>query len=412
MYGASDGLGTTQMYGGVQPAGSITAGGEIWFPSSEGPVRIGPDPEVPAGRPPTVIDRVVADGRDVPATGEAALPPGNGKLEFHYSAIRLRSPERVRFKYKLEGFDEDWTEATSRRVASYTNVPPGRYRFRVVAFEMDRPRSTSEASLPVRWRPHFYRATWFYALCLGSLIGAVWVAHRMRMRQAHARFAAVLEERGRLARDMHDTLIQGCTGISVLLEAALSLKNSAPEMKSKLLESARDQMRVTIDEARQAVWNLRSTPADGGIGQRLSEAAQQISLQSEVPIDCDTTGAPPTLDPETGHHLLLVVREALNNAVRHGHPGRVSVRVQGENGSLRVRIQDDGCGFDPGNASQPGAAHYGIVGMRERVESLGGTFALDSAPGCGTGVEITLPPIHASRFTPYTRGTGEAGKRD
>lgn len=412
LYGASDGLGTTQMYGGVQPAGSITAGGEIWFPSSEGPVRIGPDPEVPAGWPPTVIDRVVADGRDVPATGEVALPPGNGKLEFHYSAIRLRSPERVRFKYKLEGFDEDWTEATSRRVASYTNVPPGRYRFRVVAFEMDRPRSTSEASLPVRWRPHFYRATWFYALCLGSLIGAVWVAHRMRMRQAHARFAAVLEERGRLARDMHDTLIQGCTGISVLLEAALSLKNSAPEMKSKLLESARDQMRVTIDEARQAVWNLRSTPADGGIGQRLSEAAQQISLQSEVPIDCDTTGAPPTLDPETGHHLLLVVREALNNAVRHGHPGRVSVRVQGENGSLRVRIQDDGCGFDPGNASQPGAAHYGIVGMRERVESLGGTFALDSAPGCGTGVEITLPadprkPLHA-----IYPGTGEAGKRD
>ena len=412
LYGASDGLGTTQMYGGVQPAGCITAGGEIWFPSSEGPVRIGPDPEGPAGAPPTVINRVVADGRDVPATGEVVLPPGDGKLEFHYSAIRLRSPERVRFKYKLEGFDE-WTEATSRRVASYTNVPPGRYRFRVVAFEMDQPRSTSEVSLPIRWRPHFYRAPWFYALCLVSLIGLVWVAHKMRMRQAHARFAAVLEERGRLAREMHDTLIQGCTGISVLLEAALSLKNSAPEMKSKLLENARDQMRATIDEARQAVWNLRSTRADGGIGQRLSEAAQQISLQSAVPIDCDTAGAPATLDPETGHHLLLVVREALNNAVRHGHPGRVSVRLHGDNGSLRVHIQDDGCGFVPETASQPGAAHYGIVGMRERIESLGGTFALDSAPGRGTGVEITLPLVpHKSHRAVHSDGTGEAGKRD
>jgi signal transduction histidine kinase/ligand-binding sensor domain-containing protein len=411
LYGASDGLGTTQMYGGVQPAGCITSGGEIWFPSSEGPVRIGPDPERPQGSPPTVINRVLADGRDVPAAGEVALPPGDGKLEFHYSAIRLRSPERVRFKYKLEGFEEDWTEATSRRVASYTNVPPGRYRFRVVAFDMDQPRNTSEASLRILWRPHFYRAPWFYALCLVSLAAAVWGAHKMRMRQAHARFAAVLEERGRLAREMHDTLIQGCTGISVLLEAALSLKNSVPETKIKLLESARDQMRATIDEARQAVWNLRSTPAAGGIGQRLTETAQQISRQSGVPIDCDTSGAPATLDLEAGHHLLLVVREALNNAVRHGHPGRVSVRLQGEHGELRMRIHDDGCGFVPETASQPGAAHYGIVGMRERIESLGGTFAIESAPGLGTGIEITLP-LEARKPHHAVHSEGTRGSRD
>jgi signal transduction histidine kinase len=392
LYGASDGLGATHMYGGVQPAGCITSSGEIWFPGSEGPVRIGADPEAPSGSPPIVINRVVADGRDVPVAGQVSLPPGDGKLEFHYGAIRLRSPERVRFKYQLEGLDEDWTEATSRRVASYTNVPPGRYRFRVVAFEMDQPRSASEASLGIRWRAHFYRAPWFYALCLLSLAAAVWVAHKMRMRQAHARFAAVLEERGRLAREMHDTLIQGCTGISVLLEAALSIRNSAPETKAKLLENARDQVRATIDEARHAVWNLRSAGAAGDIGQRLAETAQRISLQSGVPIDCDTSGAPAALDPETGHHLLLVVREALNNAVRHGSPGRVSVRLAGESGGVRIRVRDDGCGFDPGAGSRPGAAHYGIVGMRERIESLGGSFAVDSAPGRGTAIEIALPP--------------------
>jgi signal transduction histidine kinase len=173
-----------------------------------------------------------------------------------------------------------------------------------------------------------------------------------------------------------------------------------PETKSELLESARDQMRATIDEARQAVWNLRSTPAAGGIGQRLTETARQISRQSGVPIDCDIAGVPAALDPESGHHLLLVVREALNNAVRHGRPGRVSVRLEGERGDLRIRIQDDGCGFVPETDSQPGAAHYGIAGMRERIESLGGVFALDSAPGRGTGIEITLPleprkPPHA-----------------
>jgi len=180
-----------------------------------------------------------------------------------------------------------------------------------------------------------------------------------------------------------------------------------------LLENARDQTRATIDEARQAVWDLRSTPAAGGIGQRLAETAQQLSQQFGVPIDCDTTGVPATVDPETGHHLLLVVREALNNAVRHGRPGRVSVRLHGENGTLRVHIQDDGCGFVPEAASQPGAAHYGIVGMRERIESLGGTFALDSAPGRGTGVEITLPleprkPHHRV----HSDGTVGAGKGD
>lgn len=392
LYGASDGLGATHMYGGVQPAGCITSTGEIWFPGSEGPVRIGADPEVPSGSPPIVINRVVADGRDVPVAGQVSLPPGDGKLEFHYGAIRLRSPERVRFKYRLEGFDEDWTEATSRRVASYTNVPPGRYRFRVVAFEMDQPRTASEASLAIRWRAHFYRAPWFYALCLLSLAAAVWVAHKMRMRQAHARFAAVLEERGRLAREMHDTLIQGCTGISVLLEAALSLRNSAPDTKARLLENARDQVRATIDEARHAVWNLRSEGAAGDIAQRLAETAQRISLQSGVPIECDTAGAPAALDPEIGHHLLLVVREALNNAVRHASPARVSVRLEGNNGGLRVRVRDDGCGFDPAAALLPGAAHYGIVGMRERIESLGGSFAVDSAPGRGTVIEVALPP--------------------
>jgi len=392
LYGASEGLGATQMYGGVQPAGCITAAGEIWFPSSEGPVRVGPDPEAPAGPPPTVIDRVIADGRDMPTAGELVLPPGSGKLEIHYSAIRLRSPERVRFKYRLEGFDEDWTEVTTRRVASYTNVPPGGYRFRVVAFEMGQPHSTSEASLAIRWRPHFYRAPWFYALCLVSLAGAVWAAHKTQMRQAHARFAAVLEERGRLAREMHDTLIQGCTGISVLLEAALSLKNSAPETKSKLLENARDQMRATIDEARQAVWNLRSAAGRGSIAQRIAEIAQQVGQQSGVPIDCDAAGAPEAIDSEIGHHLLLVVREALNNAVRHGRPHRVSLRFDGENGGLRLRIQDDGCGFTP-EAAQPGAPHYGIVGMRERIESLGGRFVLDSAPGRGTAIEIALPLV-------------------
>lgn len=392
LYGTSDGLETTQMYGGVQPAGAITAQGEVWFPSSKGPVRIDADPGGPASPPVAFLYRVVADGRDVPASGNVELPPGDGKLEIHYGAIRLRSQERVRFRYRLEGFDSGWTETLGPRVASYTNISPGRYRFRVLAFDMSNPRETSEASLAVNWRPHFYQAGWFFLLCFSVLLASAWGIHRVRMRQAHQRFAAVLEERTRLAREMHDTLIQGCTGASVLLEAALSLRNSTPEMKQELLEHARDQVRTTIDESRRAVWNLRrETAAPGGVGLRLSELAREMAGRAGVPIGFESSGMPVVVDQEAEHHLLLVAREALSNAMRHGHPHRARIELGFERRRLRVVIADDGCGFDPAVATDPSSGHYGVVGMRERVEYLGGAFAVDSSPGHGTRVEIVIP---------------------
>ena len=392
LYGTSDGLETTQMYGGVQPAGCITARGEIWFPSTRGPVRIDADPGGPVSPPAAFLYRVVADGRDVPASGNVELAPGYGKLEIHYGAIRLRSQERVRFKYRLEGFDRDWTGTLGPRVAAYTNIPPGRYRFRVLAFDMNSPRDTSEASLAVDWQPHFYQAAWFFLLCLASLLAAAWGVHRLRMRQAHQRFAAVLEERGRLAREMHDTLIQGCTGASVLLEASLSLRNSTPEMKQELLEHARDLVRTTLEESRRAVWNLRQkAAAPGGIGLRLSEIARQIGEQAGIPISCESTGMPVTVDQETEHHLLLVVREALSNAVRHGRPSGIRIQLGFERKKLRIAIADDGCGFAPAAAGRPPAGHYGIVGMRERIEYLDGSLSIESSPGHGTRVEMMVP---------------------
>ncbi len=403
LYGTSDGLETTQMYGGVQPAGAITSKGEVWFPSSSGPVRIGPDPGGPATPPVVFLSRVVADGRDTATKGRVVLPPGDGKLEIHYGAIRLRSQERVRFRYRLEGFDPDWTETLGPRVASYTNIPPGRYRFLVQAFDMSSPGRTSDASLALDWRPHFYQAGWFFLLSFLTLAAGVWGVHMMRMRQAHARFAAVLEERTRLAREMHDTLIQGCTGVSVLLEAALSLRNSTPEMKQELLENAREQVRTTIEESREAVWNLRQQPAAGGIVQRLSELAREVGRQAGVPIAFESSGTLAAVEQETGHHLLLVAREALSNAVRHGHPQNVRIELGFERRRLRLAIVDDGCGFDPATVGQavgpgrqaeppaPRPSHYGLVGMRERIEYLGGTLTVESAPGRGTRIQALVP---------------------
>jgi len=392
LYGTSDGLETTQMYGGVQPAGCITAKGEIWFPGSKGPVRIGPDPGGPASPPFASIYRVVADGRDAATQGTVNLAPGDGKLEIHYGAIRLRSQERVRFRYRLEGFDPDWTETPGRRVASYTNIPPGHYSFRVLAFDMSSPRDTSEASLAIDWQPHYYQAHWFFVLCAAILGAAVWGVHKLRMRQAHERFAGVLEERSRLAREMHDTVIQGCTSASVLLEASLSVRNSTPEMRQELLENARDLVRSTIEESRRAVWNLRETPpAPGGVAAHLAEVARQIGSQAGIPITCESTGAPVVVDQEREHHLLLVVREALNNAVRHGHPRSIRVEFRSGRRSLSIAIVDDGCGFDPAALGDGASGHYGLVGMRERIEYLDGSLDVKSSPGHGTRIAITVP---------------------
>src|ERR1019366_4394822 len=219
LYGLSDGVEATQIYGGVAPAGCLAANGEIWFPSNRGPVRITPTETRPESLPKVMIEQALLDGRVMPVTGRVVAPPGDGKLQIVYAAIRLRSQERIRFRYMLENYDHEWTEALRRREAFY-NLPPGKYRFRVQAFEMNMPDSVSEASLEIEWRPHFYRTAWFLAACAALALSAVLAAYRIRLRQVHSRFRAVLDERNRVAREMHDTVIQGCASVSALLEAA------------------------------------------------------------------------------------------------------------------------------------------------------------------------------------------------
>jgi signal transduction histidine kinase len=257
---------------------------------------------------------------------------------------------------------------------------------------MSSPRDTSEAVLEIDWRPHYYQSRWFFLLCAAIVVAAVWGVYKLRMRQAHERFAGVLEERSRLAREMHDTVIQGCTSASVLLEASLSVRNSTPEMRQELLENARDLVRATIEESRRAVWNLREKPpAPGGIGAHLADVARQIATQAGIPIACDSTGVPVAVDQEREHHLLLVVREALTNAVRHGHPRDIRVELRSDRRTLWIAIVDDGCGFDPAALPDGAAGHYGLVGMRERIEYLDGSLEVESSRGHGTRIAIAVP---------------------
>ena len=388
LYGTSDGLQTTQMYGGVQPAGCLSASGEVWFPSTAGPVRIGPDPESSTAAPPAVINRVVADGRDVRRLGVVDLPPGQGKLEIQYSAIQLRSQDHVRFRYQLEGFDHGWTETRARRVL-YANIPPGRYRFRLLSFDIDQPRTASEAAVSFNWRPHIYQTRLFYFLCITSLAAIVWGTHKLKLRQAHARFSAVLEERNRLAREMHDTLIQGCTSVSALLEALASMRQERPDGSSELLNYARSQIRETADEARRAVWNLRQSGPE--IDNLLERMTQQASFGSKIPVRFEACGKPRVLDPLIEHDLVMIAREAVHNAVRHAAPNEVRLKVSFDPCRIGLSVLDDGCGFDPGEAFSAASEHFGLIGMRERIKRLGGEFEVRSERGKGTEVLANIP---------------------
>jgi signal transduction histidine kinase len=379
------------MNGGFGPAGVRTRAGELWFPGVKGAVRIDPTRIRIAHPSPVLIESITADDKPVPLSDAIQIPAGHGKLAIGYTSASLISPERMSFRYKLEGFDPDWNTASTLRAAYYTNLPPGRYRFRVMAMDSAAPKDVSEASVAFLWRPHFHQTAWFYGLCVVAAALAGWTALRVYARQTQARYAVMLAERTRLARDMHDTVIQGCVGVSTLLEAASGFQQSDTGRMTTLLDQARVQIRLTLDEARQAVWDLRHAQLDGDIAGTLRYFAKQLSAEKGIPIDVEFAGAPPDIAEPTLRNILLVAREAIRNAANHGSPGRIRIQMSFEPNEACLEVRDDGRGFAPAAELMEANGHYGIVGMRERVEQSGGSFLLNSSPGHGTSVIARLP---------------------
>jgi signal transduction histidine kinase len=233
---------------------------------------------------------------------------------------------------------------------------------------------------------------WFVALAVLMVGAAAWGSYRLHVRQIRQRFAAVIEERSRLAREMHDTVIQGCVGVSALLEAASSARDVSPKVSHELLERARNEVRATVDEAREAVWNLRQGSGPGeDLVTALSQLAYRSSLETGIPVKFESSGAPLALGAEGEHSLLMLIREALHNAVRHAAPKNLSVLLSFDRRGMHVTIEDDGCGFDPAANLASDGHHYGLIGMRERVEKLGGEFSLSSDYGKGTRVRLDIP---------------------
>jgi ligand-binding sensor domain-containing protein/signal transduction histidine kinase len=382
---------SAQFYGGTQPAGAITSSGEAWFPTSQGLWSIRPDE---LERPLVSylnIDAVTVDGRPVPLTGKLSLDAGSGRLEIGYEPVLLRSQDGLNFRYKLDGYDKSWSYAgPQQRLATYTNLPAGKYTFHVETWETDHPEHEARASIDFIKRPYFYRTPWFIAFCALLAVLLSIFAYRVRMKRIHDRFNAVLAERARLAREMHDTLIQGCAGTSAMLEAAANCEAGDHESRQHLIEYASTQIRSTMDEARQAVWNLRaaeSSPND--LASNLEQMAARLRREYGIRIECGTEGSIFPVGQRATHELMMVAREGMFNAVLHGEPEAIRAELRFSPNALEMILTDDGKGFDLAALAAEG--HYGLQGVRERVSRLGGAVEIDSKPHQGTRLRVTMP---------------------
>jgi signal transduction histidine kinase len=244
-------------------------------------------------------------------------------------------------------------------------------------------------------KPYFYETWWFLTLCLLAAGLLILIIYQSRIRSLRLRFKAVLEERNRLAREMHDTVIQGCTSISALLEAISSLRRENLALQENLLDHARMQVRSTIDEARQAVWNLRhKEDSVADLGSSAAAIAARTSEEFGIAVHCAEEGRPFSVRGSLARELLMVIREAVYNGALHGHPRRIQIKLVYTRDELDSTVHDDGCGFDPTARKDEAAQHYGIEGMRERVERMGGRMSIVSAPEQGTTVWFSVRRSH------------------
>ncbi len=383
----------TPLYGGTMPAGAMTPEGNAWFPTSKGPVQFLADKAKSSAVPKVFLDAVVADGRTLTMPTRSSAPKpvvldaSNRSLEIAYGAILLGPQDAVQFQYKLDNFDRDWRYGSNRRIADYTNLPAGRYTFRIRAFQDGSGRLT-ERTLPIVKRQYFYLTWWFLSLCVAAVVLVVWWVHRQKLRRVETAYKATLEERARLAREMHDTLIQGCAGVSLLLEAASAGGAGNSSAQVELLDCARTQLAAAIDEARQAVWNLRGQESTD-FGDMLQKLAARLGQTSHIAFECEVEGEPYDFHSAAMHEIAMASREAIYNALLHANPKRIAVRASFGEDEFALSVEDDGAGFD--SSGHPPEGHFGLIGIQERIRRLGGSVRVTSEVARGTEVYIRVP---------------------
>jgi signal transduction histidine kinase/streptogramin lyase len=397
-FGAADGLRSREMATNSHPSAWRSRDGLLWFATPKGLVEVNPAHfPVNAVPPPVAIERFAVDDQALRAAGSwLRVEAGHVHFEFDYAGLSFTAPQKVRYRYMLEGVDREWTEAGARRSAYYTNIPPGRYTFRVQAANNDGLWNTDGAALTFELRPHFYQTLWFDALLLALLAAIIVLLLRLRLRRAEGEFRAVLGERNRIAREIHDTLAQGYVGISVQLEVLSELlRKNKPEAAAKHLDLTRGYVREGLADARQSIWALRSQ--DSGETtlpvrlRRIVESEGGHGLEAKFSI----FGAYRPMPAATEQEFLRVAQEAIHNVKKHAGARHLSVQLEYGPETIALEVRDDGRGFAADLTAQPG--HFGLTGMKERAAAIGGTLEITSEQGAGTTVRLLLSQLSKSR---------------
>jgi len=389
-FGTADGMRNAECNGGFQPAGWKTRDGKLWFPTVDGFVTIDPA-RMAENRPPpaVVVEQVTADGRTL-ETGDrnatVVVPPGRGNLEFRYTGLSFLDSGSIRFRYLLDGFDEGWTEVGTRRTAYYTNVPPGRYTFRVNACNNAGSWNETDAVVSLRVRPHYYQSPWFFGVCALVLGLALYGLHRYRVR----RILELERVRTRIATDLHDDIGSSLSQIAILSEVVRHRVATGGESLEQPLSQIAESSRELVDSMSDIVWaiNPKRDNLDDLVYRmrRFASdtlAARNIAFTFEAPSEESTLA----LGPDLRRELYLVFKECIHNAVKHSECERVEVALKVEGGRLILAVKDDGRGFDPGQEVDG----HGLASMARRAERLGGAFQVDSATDQGTTVTLEVP---------------------
>lgn len=402
-YGRLDGLPTLEFSGGYNPSCWRGQDGRMWFATLKGLVSVQPD-AIHANplAPPVVIEELQINDKPIPAIQDGfRSAPGEQRLELRFTALSLSAPERVRFRYRLEGEDPDWVEAGSRRWAQYNHLPPGDYKFVVTACNSDGVWNESGASVAFTLTPHFYETKWFRALLGITVIGLVAAGVR---RYAHRQFQqeltlmeqqhAIERDRARIAKDIHDDMGAGLTEISLLTEVA---RRDPPAALNTHLQRISDSARELMRSMDEIVWAIdpKHDNVEGFLGYACTFAEDYLRLagircRMEVPSSTSSLH----LDTDTRHNLFLALKEAVNNIVKHAHATEVWLRVRHDQDLLKLKIEDNGHGITASSPDEDTAhirARHGIENLETRLASIGGRCNLRSVPGKGTQVEFTVP---------------------
>jgi signal transduction histidine kinase/ligand-binding sensor domain-containing protein len=391
-----------QIYRPYNPPATKTSDGRIWFTPSDGVGVIDPS-HLPFNKvpPPVHIEQITVDSEIYDATNDLRFPAKAHELTIDYTALSLATPEKVRFRYTLEGQDPEWREVVNQRQVRYTNLAPGSYTFRVIACNNDGVWNKTGAFLRFSIAPAYYQTTWFLLCCVVAVLLLLWAAYLLRIRHLEGQFAVALEarvdERTRIARDLHDTLLQSFQALLPLLQTVSNVLPLQPEEAKRRVSRAIEQATDAITDGRDTVHALRSggsaaTDLDLAISNFAKELLSGTPTQPapEIQVQVEGKGAP--LNPVVRDEIYRIATEAVRNAIRHARARRIEVEIRFDERNVRLRIGDNGTGIEPAILNRDHkAGHWGLQGMRERAKLVGGTLEVWSQPNVGTEIELSIP---------------------